>query len=108
MSDETLAVVLTLTSFGLLLYTYVGYPALLWLLNRVIPAPENLSTEPAEWPQVSIILSAYNEENVIADRLKNLLDLDYPRERLEIQSIQPTRDSPRRVQGAKGQGQCGE
>src|SRR5207253_5519544 len=84
MSDETLAVVLTLTSFGLLLYTYVGYPALLWLLNRVIPAPENLSTEPAEWPQVSIILSAYNEENVIADRLKNLLDLDYPRERLEI------------------------
>jgi len=84
MSDETLAVVLTLTSFGLLLYTYVGYPALLWLLNRVIPAPESMSTEPAEWPQVSIILSAYNEENVIADRLKNLLDLDYPRERLEI------------------------
>ena len=84
MSDETLAVVLTLTSFGLLLYTYVGYPALLWLLNRVIPAPGSMSTEPAEWPQVSIILSAYNEENVIADRLKNLLDLDYPRERLEI------------------------
>jgi cellulose synthase/poly-beta-1,6-N-acetylglucosamine synthase-like glycosyltransferase len=84
MGDETLAVALTLTSFGLLLYTYVGYPALLWLLNRVSPEPESLSTEPAEWPEVSILLSAYNEENIIADRLKNLLDLDYPRERLEI------------------------
>src|SRR5713101_2143334 len=84
MGDETLAVGLTLISFGLLLYTYVGYPALLWLLNRVIPASESLSTEPTQWPDVSILLSAYNEEDVIADRLKNLLDLDYPRERLEI------------------------
>src|SRR5437870_4966949 len=84
MGDETLAVALTLTSFGLLLYTYAGYPALLWLLNRVTPAPEGLSIEPTPWPDVTILLSAYNEEDVIADRLKNLLDLDYPRERLEI------------------------
>src|SRR5207245_2950616 len=84
MGDEKLAVVLTLTSFGLLLYTYVGYPALLWLLNRVIPAPKSLNIEPTQWPNVSIILSANNEEGVIADRLKNLVALDYPRERLEI------------------------
>src|SRR3989442_15708908 len=84
MGDETLAVVLTLTSFGLLLYTYVGYPALLWLFNKVIPASERVSTEPTQWPDASIVLSAYNEEDVIADRVKNLLDLDYPRQRLEI------------------------
>src|SRR2546422_1300380 len=84
MGDETLAAVLTLTSLGLLLYTYGGYPVLLWLFNRVSPAPESVSTEPTQWPEVSILLSAYNEENVIADRLKNLLDIDYPRERLEI------------------------
>jgi cellulose synthase/poly-beta-1,6-N-acetylglucosamine synthase-like glycosyltransferase len=84
MGNETLAVVLTLTSLGLLLYTYVGYPALLWLCNRVLPAPESLSTEPTPWPDVSILLSAYNEEDVIADRMQNLLELDYPRERLEI------------------------
>ena len=84
MGNETLAVVLTLTSLGLLLYTYVGYPALLWLFNRVLPAPESLGTEPTRWPDVSILLSAYNEEDVIADRMQNLLELDYPRERLEI------------------------
>jgi cellulose synthase/poly-beta-1,6-N-acetylglucosamine synthase-like glycosyltransferase len=84
MGDETLSVVLTLTSFGLLLYTYVGYPALLWLVSRGVPASESLNGEPTQWPHISILLSAYNEESVIADRLKNLLDLDYPRERLEI------------------------
>src|SRR5437867_8160897 len=84
MSNETLAVVLILTSFGLLLYTYVGYPALLWLLNRGIPVPESLNTEPTQWPDVSILLSAYNEEDIIADRMQNLMELDYPRERLEV------------------------
>jgi len=84
MGNETLAVVLTLTSLGLLLYTYVGYPALLWIFNRIVPAPESPSTEPTQWPAVSILLSAYNEEDVIADRMQNLLELDYPRERLEI------------------------
>jgi len=84
MGDETLAAVLTLTSLGLLLYTYGGYPVLLWLFNRVSPAPESVSTEPTQWPEVSILLSAYNEEDVIADRMQNLLELDYPRERLEI------------------------
>jgi cellulose synthase/poly-beta-1,6-N-acetylglucosamine synthase-like glycosyltransferase len=84
MGDETLAVILTLTSFGLLVYTHVGYPALLWLLNKLLPLQDSPSHEPAEWPEVSILVSAYNEEAVIADRLENLLDLDYPRERLEI------------------------
>ena len=31
MGPETLPIVLTLVSFGLLIYTHVGYPALLWL-----------------------------------------------------------------------------
>ena len=84
MGDEKLAVVLTLTSFGLLLYTYVGYPALLWLLNRFMPQADDRRSEPTEWPHVSILLSAYNEERVIAERMQNFLHLVYPRERLEI------------------------
>lgn len=84
MGHETVPIVLTLASFGFLIYTHVGYPALLWLLNRLIPPHDSPSNEPTEWPRVSILLSAYNEEAVIADRIRNLLDLDYPRERLEI------------------------
>jgi cellulose synthase/poly-beta-1,6-N-acetylglucosamine synthase-like glycosyltransferase len=33
---------------------------------------------------VSVLLSAHNEEDVIAGRIANLLELDYPRDRLEI------------------------
>jgi cellulose synthase/poly-beta-1,6-N-acetylglucosamine synthase-like glycosyltransferase len=37
-----------------------------------------------QWPTISILLSAYNEEEVIGDRIKNLLALNYPSEWLEI------------------------
>jgi cellulose synthase/poly-beta-1,6-N-acetylglucosamine synthase-like glycosyltransferase len=76
-----------LVSVGLLIYAYAGYPALLWLLNRLMYSKKPETTEPAQpgqWPTVSILLSAYNEEDVIDDRIKNLLTLDYPPERLEI------------------------
>jgi cellulose synthase/poly-beta-1,6-N-acetylglucosamine synthase-like glycosyltransferase len=35
-------------------------------------------------PTLSIIIAAYNEEKVIADKIENVLSLDYPQERLEI------------------------
>src|SRR2546427_11777797 len=84
MGPETLPIVLTLVSFGLLIYTHVGYPSLLWLLSMLIAPQVSPSNEPGEWPDVSILLSAYNEQAVIVDRIRNLLDLDYPRARLEI------------------------
>jgi cellulose synthase/poly-beta-1,6-N-acetylglucosamine synthase-like glycosyltransferase len=68
----------------LLAYTYGGYPGLLWLLSKVTPARPCRAGDPTQWPCVSIIVSAYNEEQVIGDRLRNLRDLDYPPERLEV------------------------
>src|SRR2546430_3906946 len=76
--------VLTLGSFTLLAYAYVGSPGLLCLLSKIVPGRPRRSGEPAEWPRVSIIVSAYNEEHVIADRLQNLHALDYPRDRFDV------------------------
>ena len=84
MDWNDLPVFLTLGSIGLLLYTYAGYPAIFWVLSRFSRPKEHQSTTPTQWPTVSVLLSAYNEENIIAERIKNLLDLDYPRERLEV------------------------
>lgn len=84
MDKETLLTGITLTSFGLLFYTYAGYPAFLWLLGLMRRRNEDQGEPPTEWPEVSILISAYNEEQVIADRLENLLSVDYPTERLEI------------------------
>ncbi len=68
-------------ALGVVLYTYVGYPLLLYLLPL---RPRDESHVPGTWPKISILVSAYNEEKHIFDRITNLLDLDYPAERLEI------------------------
>jgi len=82
--SEGVFTVLTLGSFTLLAYTYGGYAALLWLLGKVTRARPGRSGEPDRWPSVSVIVSAYNEEQVLGDRLRNLRELDYPPERLEV------------------------
>jgi Glycosyltransferases, probably involved in cell wall biogenesis len=63
-------------------YTYAGYPALLTVLARLRPArPFPPFTD---LPMVTLLIAAYNEQNVIAAKLENSLALDYPRERLQI------------------------
>ena len=69
------------TSVTALAYTYAGYPMLLLLVAKFRSRP----VQRAEWtPTVSIIISAYNEEQDLATKLENTLALDYPKDRLEI------------------------
>ena len=63
------------------LYVYVGFPLLLWLLQ--IPVRRAPRRQPIE-PSVSLLVAAYNEAAVIADKIRNSLALDYPAEKLEI------------------------
>ncbi|MEE2000434.1 glycosyltransferase family 2 protein [Alkalimonas sp. MEB108] len=59
----------------LLVYSYFLYPALLKLF---ITPQDPTQQQPEHWPSVDVILSAYNEESCIAERLTNLLQQDYP------------------------------
>jgi hypothetical protein len=73
---------------GLLVYTHVGYGGVLAVLARArrpagSPVPDGAAPT-AELPTVSVIVAAYAEEAVIADRVANLRALDYPPERLEV------------------------
>ena len=63
-------------------YVFVGYPLVLWLLSLGIKAP--VRQDPEIWPTVSLIISAYNEELVIAQKLDNSLALHYLRNRLDV------------------------
>ncbi|HKP92238.1 MAG TPA: glycosyltransferase family 2 protein [Thermoleophilaceae bacterium] len=68
---------------GLIVYTHVGYPLLLWLLSRV--RRTRAVAPPAERePALSLIVAARDEESVIADKVRNALALDYPRDRLQV------------------------
>lgn len=68
-------------SFALIFYTYVGYPLLLFFVSVFF---QKKVRKGFSEPRVSVILSAFNEEKTIERKLKNLLQLDYPPERLEI------------------------
>jgi cellulose synthase/poly-beta-1,6-N-acetylglucosamine synthase-like glycosyltransferase len=74
------AVVFWLSALSVL-WTYAGYPLLMLGLARYRPRPHR--REPI-CPTVSLIIPAYNEEAVIAQKLQNALGLDYPMDRLEI------------------------
>ncbi len=67
----------------LLLYTYVGYPALLRLIGVWRPVLVRRE-DPNEWPFVSVSLPAFNEEGVIRETLEAWLAIDYPRDKLQI------------------------
>ena len=70
----TIAVVLT--------YTYVGYPTLLFILRALGLRYERRRDQKYE-PTVSMIVAAHNEENVIANKLRNFFDLEYPPTKME-------------------------
>jgi cellulose synthase/poly-beta-1,6-N-acetylglucosamine synthase-like glycosyltransferase len=65
----------------LLVYTYAGYPALVFAWATLRPRP---SCGQQVEPTVSIVLIAYNEAERIDARLRNLLDLRYSAGRVEI------------------------
>ncbi|MBV9534459.1 MAG: glycosyltransferase, partial [Solirubrobacterales bacterium] len=71
---------------SLLCYSHLGYPAILALIARSRRGSEARLPEDGqrEWPTVSLIVPAYAEEAVIAERVRNLRALSYPRDLLEI------------------------
>lgn len=75
------AEIILITSVALIAYTYVGYPALIFVLSRLFERPIRRA---AITPKVSLIIAAYNEEQDIAAKIENSLALDYPKGRLEI------------------------
>ena len=68
-------------SLGALAWTHGGYPAAAAAAARL--RPKRVRREQIT-PSVTVIVPAYNEEAVIRRRLENLLELEYPAERLEI------------------------
>ncbi len=61
------------------LYPFTLYPLIIRIMNG-----KDYKVDPNYLPSVSFIISAYNEESNIEKKIKNTLELDYPRDLLEI------------------------
>jgi cellulose synthase/poly-beta-1,6-N-acetylglucosamine synthase-like glycosyltransferase len=77
----TALVVCFWVSLTALVWTHVAYPVAAGAAARL--RPRRLDRQDVE-PTVTVIVAAYNEETVIGRRLENLLELDYPGDRLRI------------------------
>ena len=71
-------------SVFLILYTYIVFPAILGLLAHGKMVKEDNFPNNNEFPKVTIIIAAYNEELVIKQKLESIFNSDYPKENLEI------------------------
>ncbi|HET8955990.1 MAG TPA: glycosyltransferase family 2 protein [Solirubrobacterales bacterium] len=95
----TLAAILFWLSSGLLVYTHLGYPLALRLLLLLRPSsaggddredspgrgsPRSETGPAAGAPSVSLVIPAYDEQEVIAAKVANALALGYPREKLQV------------------------
>lgn len=87
-----LAAILFWTCLSVAAWVYFGYPLALKCgafghPNRsscANPSDGAAQRPAAAWPKLSIIIPAHNEEAGIEAKLRNLLDSDYPRDRIEI------------------------
>lgn len=68
-------------SLAVLAYIYVGYPVLIMLLGNVF---RRRIVYGHGQPSITVIIAAYNEEKHIARTVRRILDMDYPKDRLDV------------------------
>src|SRR5690242_17139202 len=82
-------------ALGLVAFSYLGYPLVLagWgalhdlrgALRFFSGGPDRRErSDPLEWPRVTIVLAAFDEESCIREKIENCLALDYPPDRLDV------------------------
>lgn len=75
-------------SLFIVFYTYIGYGIVLYILVKIKECfckPTSYSMPPdEELPELTLFIAAYNEEDVVDEKMRNCIALDYPAEKLQI------------------------
>lgn len=66
----------------LFLWTWIGYPIFLFFASKLFRKKHLISE--SYMPKVTLMIMSYNEAKVIEKKIKNSLELDYPKDKLEI------------------------
>jgi len=73
-------------SIFLVFYTFFGYGILLYFLVKIriaIKGKRQIPDNHGNWQTLTLIVSAYNEEACIEEKIKNSLSLDYPQDKIQ-------------------------
>lgn len=70
-------------SILLIFHTFIGYPITLKLIRK-LSKEDTIKIDEKYRPNVSVIIPAHNEENVIENKLRNLVQLEYDKNKFEI------------------------
>lgn len=82
----TLKVVFWIFLF-IIIYTYIGYGILLFIIikiRRFFKIGNKVATNASYEPQVTLFITAYNEKDYVTAKMKNTLELEYPKEKMNI------------------------
>jgi biofilm PGA synthesis N-glycosyltransferase PgaC len=71
-------------SCGLVFYNYAGYAIIVYILNKLTGTRQTIDADPDFHPTVAFIVAAYNEQDVIKQKIVNSLEQDYPLDRIEF------------------------
>lgn len=83
---ETLKILFWIFLF-IIVYTYVGYGILLFAIikiRRFFKIGNKVKIDPTYEPEVTLFIAAYNEKDYVEAKMKNTLELEYPKEKLNI------------------------
>lgn len=64
-------------------YAFLIYPLIIWGWSQMRPV-DSFAGDPAEWPELTILIVAYNEERRIGDTIRAALAVDYPIEKKHV------------------------
>lgn len=82
---QTLAIIFWIF-IAVVFYTYIGYGILLYILVKIkesVCKPKDRIL-PDELPEVTLLIAAFNEQDIVAQKMENTMQLDYPTELLQI------------------------
>ncbi len=71
----------------IVVYTYVGYGIVLYLIikiRRFLKIGKKFDVDSTYEPEVTLFIAAYNEKDYVEAKMKNTLNLDYPKDKLNI------------------------
>lgn len=68
----------------LMFHSYILFPVILMVLSRGREENRTCWNDPEEFPRLSVLMSVFNEQKVIREKIHSLMNTTYPPDKMEI------------------------